>query len=395
MYLSLQACRAVAALLVVLFHLGGTFAQDKYFGFKAIDSVFAWGDAGVDFFFVLSGFLITIVHRRDFGHPAALTRYAIKRTLRIYPTYWLVCAAVCAAALVVPALRQALPVQASTFVKALLLIPQDPDLVGGLGSPILFVAWSLQYEMLFYLVAGLAIANRAAGWAVAAALLGLNLGCQFGSACTFPVSFIGNNMIYLFAMGVLAAFVVRSDLRLPWPAGWAGLAALGFVGLGAFESVFGRATLGIDRRLAFGALAAVMVVALARAEDTGRLRMRQRWIALLGASSYALYLVHIPVISLLVKVLASRHLASHALLLVAYAGVALACVGAAVVFHLLVERPMLEWMQRLAGRFGARSPAVRGPDRSGSVHGMTGAPRANGASYVASLDGTRPDARQR
>ncbi|MEP7101383.1 MAG: acyltransferase family protein, partial [Burkholderiales bacterium] len=75
MYRSLQVCRAIAALLVVLFHLGGTFAQDKYFGFKAIDSVFAWGDAGVDFFFVLSGFLIATVHYKDFGRPEALPRY--------------------------------------------------------------------------------------------------------------------------------------------------------------------------------------------------------------------------------------------------------------------------------------------------------------------------------
>ena len=95
MYQSLQGCRAVAAALVVLFHLGGTFAQDRYFGFKALDGPFAWGDAGVDFFFVLSGFLITLAHRRDFGRPAELSRYLSKRALRIYPTYWVICLAVC------------------------------------------------------------------------------------------------------------------------------------------------------------------------------------------------------------------------------------------------------------------------------------------------------------
>ena len=388
MYLSLQACRAVAALLVVLFHLGGTFAQDKYFGFKAMDLAFSWGDAGVDFFFVLSGFLITLVHRRDVGCPQAFSRYVAKRTLRIYPTYWIVCVGVCVASVVVPALRQALPTDPWVFVKALLLIPQDPARVGGLGSPILFVAWSLQYEMMFYAVAGVAILNRAVGLVVALSLVLANLRCQFGDACSFPISFVGSDMIYLFAMGVAAAVFVRSPLRLPFPLWLAVAAAAAFVGVGAWEVAVGRDTLGVDRRLVFGALACVTIVALARAEDAGHLVVRQRWIALLGDSSYALYLVHIPVISLLCKLLVQRHVTDHGALVVAYIGVAFACVATAAMFHLWIERPLLAHLQRL-GRTG----------RVGTVAGGTAAPvreaRPTAVWLSGPHDGARGDAHGR
>lgn len=352
MYTSLQVCRAIAALLVVLFHLGGTFAQDKYFGFKAMDSVFAWGDAGVDFFFVLSGFLIATVHGKDFGRPEALPRYILKRTVRIYPTYWLICIAVSLAALAVPSLRQALPSDPVAYLKALALIPQDPDVVGGLGSPILFVAWSLQYEMLFYAVFAAFIVHRGLGLLAAAALLAVNLRCQIGATCAFPASFAATNMIFLFAMGVGAAYFVRSPLRLPKPLFVAAIASAAFVGFGAFEVWVGREAVVIDRRLVFGAVAAVLIVALARAETAGALAVRPRWQVLLGDSSYALYLLHIPIISLLCKLLAQSHVSSRIVLVAAFLAIALCCELASVGFYLLIERRMLARL-----RFSSRGPA--------------------------------------
>jgi exopolysaccharide production protein ExoZ len=47
----------------------------------------AVGDLAVLVFFMISGFLMVHVHRGDFGRPAALRDYAIKRAFRIYPVY--------------------------------------------------------------------------------------------------------------------------------------------------------------------------------------------------------------------------------------------------------------------------------------------------------------------
>src|SRR5260221_9879970 len=88
---SLQACRAVAAILAVLFHASvGIFALDKYFGHKPFGPVFDFGFAGVDFFFVLSGFIMMHIHAADIGQPRALRAYLWKRFTRIYPAYWAV-----------------------------------------------------------------------------------------------------------------------------------------------------------------------------------------------------------------------------------------------------------------------------------------------------------------
>jgi peptidoglycan/LPS O-acetylase OafA/YrhL len=70
---SLQACRAAAAILVVLYHTShGIFRLPRYFEHKPFGPVFDFGFAGVDFFFVLSGFIMMHVHAADIGRPSAI-----------------------------------------------------------------------------------------------------------------------------------------------------------------------------------------------------------------------------------------------------------------------------------------------------------------------------------
>lgn len=75
MYKSLQAGRGIAAMLVVLFHLGGAFAAEKYFGIAAFSIPFKFGSAGVELFFVLSGFIIFSAHRDDIGQVSKIAGY--------------------------------------------------------------------------------------------------------------------------------------------------------------------------------------------------------------------------------------------------------------------------------------------------------------------------------
>ena len=85
---TLQGVRGASALMVVLFHATGMV--------KAMPSVFryafAWGYCGVDFFFVLSGFILLYVHYGQIGHPEKLRSYLGKRYSRIFPAYWSVLA---------------------------------------------------------------------------------------------------------------------------------------------------------------------------------------------------------------------------------------------------------------------------------------------------------------
>src|SRR5271165_5758308 len=86
--LPLELCRFLAAVLVACLHAGASI--DKYYDFD-IRVVRNFG-AGVDFFFVLSGFVMIYAHWYDIGRPDRVRRYCVKRFLRIYPPYWIITA---------------------------------------------------------------------------------------------------------------------------------------------------------------------------------------------------------------------------------------------------------------------------------------------------------------
>ena len=74
---SLQIGRGIAALLVALFHAGALVEINC--GYSPLHGVLAFGYAGVDFFFVLSGFIIFRRHIRDRGRPEQLADFGLKR----------------------------------------------------------------------------------------------------------------------------------------------------------------------------------------------------------------------------------------------------------------------------------------------------------------------------
>jgi exopolysaccharide production protein ExoZ len=128
--------------------------------------ILQFGSAGVEFFFVLSCFIISYAHRADIGRPAALPSFVWRRAIRIYPAYWMVFLGVAALVFSVPAFKEGLPQGGIVWIKSLLLVPQDPIVVGGTGAPLIIVAWSLRYELVFYVAFGLFIISLLVGLAV-------------------------------------------------------------------------------------------------------------------------------------------------------------------------------------------------------------------------------------
>jgi peptidoglycan/LPS O-acetylase OafA/YrhL len=227
----------------------------------------------------------------------------------------------------------------------LLLLPQDAAVTGGTGAQVLIVAWSLQYEICFYLLFALAIANRRIGVCIVIALA-INMAACLDGRCSFPRSFLSSNLMLLFLLGVLVGYVCRTSTRLVHPGLWAVLAAAAFLGFGAFETMFGQDRISVDRRLIYGLLSAVLILALARWEGSGDLRIENRWIPLMGDASYALYLIHFPLISVLCKLMMAIGLTGWVGAAISYPLILAACVLAAVSFHLLVEAPMLRAFAR-------------------------------------------------
>lgn len=80
----IQHLRMVAVLLVVIAHVHQ--ADARFFPGPLMDQTAYFGFAGVDIFFVVSGFIIHHLYRRHAGFDA---RYFLKRINRIFPLYWI------------------------------------------------------------------------------------------------------------------------------------------------------------------------------------------------------------------------------------------------------------------------------------------------------------------
>ena len=84
----LQVLRGLAAVVVVCRHAAGsanTFAENIP---GTLYAVFELGDFGVDFFFVLSGFIIINSHFSDQKRLSSAKEYGIKRFVRVFVPYW-------------------------------------------------------------------------------------------------------------------------------------------------------------------------------------------------------------------------------------------------------------------------------------------------------------------
>ena len=342
--LSLQAGRAFAALYVLVFHL--CFVLESRTGLSLYTWFIEAGHAGVEFFFVLSGFIMVHVHRADFGRPARAPRYLWKRALRIYPTFWAVLAVFAAAQAASSGLEPALR-SAEGLARAVLLLPFET-------WPPITAAWTLSHELLFYGLLASAFLSRRLGFAVLAAWWGAILAemalgwAPEGLAARFLLS--PYNL--LFALGMGAAACWRA---LPRAAAWPLLAAgcAGFV-LTAWAAE-GPELLGeVAATLGFGAASAVIVAALAALDAAGRLRT-PRWMAFLGDASYSIYLAHAPAMAFAAMLLVRAGLAASLPVAVLVALTGAVGIGAGVACHLFAERPLL---RLLGGRRRARRGAA-------------------------------------
>lgn len=146
---SVQALRAVAAWMVVAYHLATT---DAY-GWQTPDApgwfigayARAIGFAGVDLFFVISGVVMVYSSYDQFGQPSEIAPFLKRRIARIYPLYWVCTLAVLGLAWLAPGLASRDKSDWLTIGKSLLLWPQSE-------YPIVGVGWTLTFEMYFYIV---------------------------------------------------------------------------------------------------------------------------------------------------------------------------------------------------------------------------------------------------
>ena len=328
--IGIQLGRAVAAILVVLYHGGRMLPQ--YLGNIGLAKYFTFGNAGVDFFFVLSGFIIFYVHQQDINNPARLGRYVFRRITRIYPIYWVV--TLLAMMLLVAKGNWADVAPLRVITSFLLIRTESPPIVG--------VAWTLCHEVMFYAVFALLIYSRRIGlYAIAlwTAVVGFGL---FVPHAEMPLHFIENPYHIEFVLGALAAYLARArPVRIAPALAGLGIAAFLVVGLKFNDLAIAHEFVG---RLMFGLSSMLIVYGLAVWESGDDVQY-PRWAAYLGAASYSIYLVHTFLIGVVGK-FASKIAAPGSAPNLIYVMIAMTAVMAGCTLYQFVERPLQAMVRR-------------------------------------------------
>jgi len=327
MFRTLQAGRGIAAISVLLYHLNKQ--MDVDFGYSI--PPFTIGFSGVDFFFVLSGFIIYYSHRLEVG-TGQVGQYFRKRFIRLFPVYWIVLAGALAVIFLIPSFGEPPQRQLLVILSSVTLVPLEPTTVIG-------QAWTLYHEVLFYAVFGLWLIDRRFGW----------LGFVWLAACatrltsTAPVwneigdllRFLTSPLNLLFGLGVLTAWAqTHLPPSRPRIAAAAGAAILVIVApFMPAQAAWMHMTFGIG--------CALIVYGLCALENKDRMHPPS-WLGGLGDASYSIYLTHTFLISAGAMLLQQIQLpiAAGFLFLGSFA------LAGGVMFHRWVEKPVLGLLRR-------------------------------------------------
>jgi len=299
---NIQALRGIAALIVMLVH---SVAMPVDVGMGNLVALWgAIGPAGVDLFFVISGFIIATVAVDAGGRVK--TRFALseaavfglKRGARVYPIYWVVFGA-------------ALIAKSYGVFLAPAAVPDQPlwqlfFLVNPTNN-IVMLAWTLVHELYFYVVVTILLAVFPRNmfralflWALVTLSFSFYLALRrdpLGGLVPF------NPMIVEFIFGIVIAYLIRTGAT----SHAIGCISLGLVwfAVGAYENHNYGSWQPWQRTLAFGPSSALIVYGFLAAE------IRFGWISAkawrrLGDASYSLYIWHQLIFFCLLK-LAQHH----------------------------------------------------------------------------------------
>ena len=276
---SVQILRATAALGVLMFHA---------FQWSGLD--FAVGAAGVDLFFLISGFVLWLSAERTIPTPG---QFLAARAVRVAPLCWLWTAVIAAMAWWWPTSVPVVYLDLWHGLKSLAFIPHS-DPWGG-PFPLLPSGWTLTYEAFFYLVFAISLALPPDRRFQALSIM-LTVAAVIGFAYHRWYTLLANPLLLEFLGGVALARAWRSGTLERLGGDRLALAGIGLgVGLLALQQALGVRS-DFWRPVNFGVPAALILAGALKLENqAGRSRVAQGF-ARLGDASYSLYLSHLPVV---------------------------------------------------------------------------------------------------
>lgn len=313
---SIQALRAVAALLVMVYHTRAiemdAIARNGLDEAPFLSAFVSNGFSGVDFFFVISGFIMVYVTGKVQPRLATVGAFLFARAARIYPLWWLFAAIMTVYFFV----AYGLPYDVERLANSSELTRDNPwlylfysyALLPQQAVPVLGVGWTLIHEMHFYV--GFAVLIMLPRRFLPLGLLAwagiIVLGTLTGIAEPVAVDYLSllvHPLSLEFLGGCAAALLITSGRRFQTlPILVIGIAA--FLAALYFHPQPTEFTLGWGRVLFFGIPSVFIIYGAAALEAEGKLTVPD-WLVTLGDWSYALYLGHSIALSTLRRVFAA------------------------------------------------------------------------------------------
>lgn len=336
---NIQFLRFIAVFLVLASHtvveIWGRLGLDGQFGY--------WhqvGGAGVDIFFVISGFVITLSTQKAaaVGGADAGWLFLLRRVIRIVPLYWIYTGVKAMAIVIVGSKAFHSTIDPAYLLKSILFVPvANPS---GFVLPLLESGWTLNYEMFFYLAFGLAIWVRKPPLRFSLTLMSLvfALGVVFYDHVI--IGFYGRSLLFEFLCGGLIARLWTWPRQLP---AYVAPVLLLFATL----TLFVIPAMPIDRFFAVGLPAAALVMAMAWLERYRAISHITAHFKLFGDASYTIYLSHGLTMPVFISLAQKAGLHSMATIFTFTIGAVFA-VGC--VLYLAGERPLTAWLNRQVGR---------------------------------------------
>ncbi|MFE4828898.1 acyltransferase family protein [Streptomyces sp. NPDC056672] len=354
---ALDGLRIVAALMVCFYHYSGrggqitrSWGQSPKELFPDLSAIAVYGPLGVQFFFIISGFVICM---SSWGR--SLGDFFRSRVSRLYPAYWAAIVVTTAAAVVLPSVVE--PLRLNEVLVNLTMLQQP----AGVGR-VLGVCWTLWVEARFYLLFALFVVWK--GVTYRRVVIFCCLWTVAGVVARVGDIPLTNEIVMPdyapFFVGGLALYLIHrygSDLLLWGIVGVSWLLGQRYATIGLWNpeatDVFQPRSPHVILLIVTIAFAAVAAVAL------GWLRWANwRWLTFAGVLTYPFYLVHEHIGWFTISVLHRHFGLEPRLTLVA---TVLLMLTLAWLIHRLVEKPfgprLKRTMKRQADRVRSRAHA--------------------------------------
>lgn len=259
----IQSLRGLAALFVMMYHIKILAEKNGIQSPLINNAIFGHMYYGVDIFFVISGFIMA---NSLSYHQISAFRFIKNRLIRIVPLYWCLSLLFFFATILS---SESLEIDSFTYTDLIHTLTFTATILMN-EVPIIDQGWSLEYEMVFYLLIGICLFFVKGIYAIYFAI--------FFLICLFCLGL--DQIVLEFAYGVIIYFIV-SKLKLN--ISLLRLAALVGAILFLIVSMF---NIGNEYRIFYYGVPAALVVLGA----TSAILQTSRKLSLLGDISYSLYL---------------------------------------------------------------------------------------------------------